>query len=88
MPGVVWGEGDDRVFQVVGVNHNEEWFDVLGDRDPQLTTVRGDRAAVIPVGDPPVGVIMIGWSSDDCDYTVWIGPGLTLKEAIAYARRY
>ncbi len=49
---------------------------------------RGDPAIAIPVGDPPVGQITIGWSSNGCDYTVWVGPGLTLEEAIAYAQRY
>lgn len=87
-PRVAWGNGDDQVSQAVGVNRSAEWFPNLPADDPQRTAVRGDPAIAIPVGDPPVGQITIGWSSNGCDYTVWVEPGLTLDEAIAYAQRY
>jgi hypothetical protein len=50
--------------------------------------VRGQAAVVVPIGDAPVSQIAIAWNIGDCAYTVWVGPGLTLDEAMAYAGRY
>lgn len=87
---VTWGIGDDQTIQAVGVfavTLPSEFDDLPIDSD-QRVEVRGADALVIPVGDPPVSEIYFMWESDGCPYTVWVGPGLELGEAIAYAGRF
>jgi hypothetical protein len=87
---VTWGVGDDQTTQAVGVfavTRPSEFDDLPIDSD-QRVEVRGADALVIPVGDPPVSEIYFMWELDGCPYSVWIGPGLELAEAIAYAGRF
>jgi hypothetical protein len=60
----------------------------LAPDDGKDAFVRGQPASVIAIGDPPISQVAIVWSTGDCAYTVWVGPGLDLDEAIAYAGRY
>jgi hypothetical protein len=86
VPYVSWGNGGDRVTQGVEVGNPDEWD--LPPGHPQVTAVRGIRAVVIPVGDAPESEIQIIWRAGACRYTVWIGPGLTIGQAGAYANAY
>jgi hypothetical protein len=93
---VVWGEHEDRVWQVGGRDAVErpdfspaDWdFSDLAEDDAQLVDMDGHQRLVLPVGDPPVSQIQIRFVAGNCPYVMWIGPGLSLEDAVGYARRF
>jgi hypothetical protein len=85
---VTWSLGTEEVTQAVAMMDNGQ-APIGSDPDGAPNAlVRGRPASVIPIGDAPVSQIAIVWSVGDCRYTVWVGPGLTVDEAIGYAGRY
>ena len=83
---VTWSAGDEQVVQAVDIGGAEG---SKLDADHGLeAAVRGQAARVVAIGDPPISQVAIHWSVGPCSYTTWVGPGLTLDEAIAYAGRY
>lgn len=80
---VSWGSGADTVTQ--RVEANEGPFE-MPPAEPVI--VRGQPGFVNAIGDSPDALIQMGWNEDDCAYMVWLGPGVTLEEAIDYAGRY
>lgn len=87
----VWGDGADRVALLPEISEDtESWFESsdLPAGHRQRVSVRGNDGVVIPVGDPPLSQINFAWRDGPCDYTVWVGPGLKLKDAIDYASRF
>ena len=78
---VAWGADQDRVVQRIGGSP-------LGDLTdwPQSVTLRDTEALVVPIGDP--GQIAFVFTMNDCSYTTWIGPGITLRAARQYASSY
>lgn len=85
---LTWSLGAEEVTQAVEIKGNTQAPAGLDPDAPPNAVVRGRPASVIPIGDPPVSQIAIAWSVGDCSYTVWIGPGLTVDDAIEYAGRY
>ena len=83
---VTWSAGDEEVIQALDIAGAEG--SQLDADDGLEAAVRGQAARVVAIGDPPISQIAIQWSVGPCSYTTWIGPGLTLEEAIAYAGRY
>ena len=84
-PLAVWGESSQYpVHQGFGYTV----FDASELGDGPTTTVRGNNAVIVPIGDGHVGQIAVVWAENSCVYTVWVGPGLTLDDAIAYAESY
>jgi hypothetical protein len=82
-PMVSWGSGIDTVMQRVEV------YDSDVEMPPaERVTIRGLPGFVTPVGDGPESNIQMWWVDGDCLYLVWVGPGLTVDEAIEYAERY
>jgi hypothetical protein len=82
-----WSLGAEEVTQAMEIKGNAQALGLDPDAAPSAV-VRGQPASVIPIGDAPVSQIAIVWSVGDCSYTVWVGPGLTVDEAIEYAGRY
>lgn len=85
---VSWGSGSDTVTQAV-----EPWqapFDPPDVRivirgQPGFATLVTDWPQSVDPGEP---VVQLGWVEDGCRYSVWIGPGVSLEEAIDFAARY
>lgn len=93
---VTWGEpappdeaapeGVTAVQQFLG--GNQEDFALLADSDQRIT-VEEFQADVVPIGDPPLGIINIEIVDDDgCLREYGVGPGLELEEAIAFTRAW
>jgi len=85
---ITWSLGAEQVTQAVsriGIGQASAGLD-QGAAPNAL--VRGQPASVIPIGDPPISQIAIAWRIGGCEYTVWVGPGLTLDQALDYAERY
>ena len=84
---VRWGVDDaDQVTQTFAVGTG--LLDIAS--GPQAVA-RGDfRAAVMPTGDPPLGGIGISIADDltGCVSTYFVGPGLELDEAVAFATQW
>ncbi|MPZ71161.1 MAG: hypothetical protein GEU71_16790 [Actinobacteria bacterium] len=88
---LVWGDGADRVALLAEIPAwVEPWVESsdLPVDHPQRVSVRGNDGVVIPVGDPPISQIFFAWRDGPCGYTVWVGPGLELDDAIDYASRF
>ena len=85
---VTWSLGVEEVTQAVGRMGNGQAPAGLRPDAAPNAVVRGRPASVIPIGDAPVSQVAIAWSVGECSYTVWVGPGLTLDEAMEYAGRY
>ena len=85
---VTWSLGTEEVTQAVAMMDNGQAPIGIDPDGAPNARVRGRPASVIPIGDAPVSQIAIVWSVGDCTYTVWVGPGLTVDEAIEYAGRY
>lgn len=84
-----WGGGRDEVVEAVG-EFGVGSVDSFGlpPNSPERVRVRDVDAVVIPVGDEGVGQVAVTWQVRDCPYTLWLAPGTTLDEAIAYAPRF
>jgi len=80
---VSWGSGADTVTQRVEMNQGP--FEMP---PAEPVVVRGQPGFVNAIGEVPDALIQMGWNEDDCAYMVWLGPGITLEEAIDYAGRY
>lgn len=88
-PLTTWGSGNDSVSQAGGEvalkAMGESAFDSESWADEQVVLARGVERIVVPVGDP--GQIQILFQQEDCYYINWIGPGISLEDAIEYAGR-
>lgn len=85
---VTWSTGVEQVTQVVGTIGKAHAPAGLDPDAAPNAMVRGRPASVIPIGDAPISQIAIVWSVGDCEYTMWVGPGLSVEDAMAYAGRY
>jgi hypothetical protein len=74
---LAWGKGEDRVVQLAGANP-------LGLEESRTNQVafRSTRAHVTAIGDP--GQIAFVFRLNDCIYTNWIGPDISMTDAEAY----
>lgn len=87
------GDGSDAVVQVLELDPLSEspsvWFDEAAGSD-QIRSSRRYEAAVIPVGDPPLGRILIyvRETGTQCIRIYLIEEGFTLEEAIAYGQSF
>jgi hypothetical protein len=90
---LAWGTGKDEVT----LGRGRELF---ADAPPDLVfppadwpdrqTVHKDGVDryVVPVGDPPLGVIRIEFLYRDCPYVLWMQSGHELEEAMDHAARF
>jgi len=74
---LAWGKGDDRVVQRPGANPLE-----LGEDWPNQVALRGTRARVTAIGDS--GEIAFVFTLNECIYTNWIGPSISMNNAETY----
>jgi hypothetical protein len=82
----VWGQGTDRIALAAGeapLGSPAEW---LADPAVPRTVVRGLEAAIVAIGDGGVGEMAILWRQEGCTYTLWLAPGTTVEQAMAYGR--
>jgi hypothetical protein len=83
----VWGAGDARVTQVVGLPvFDPEELAARGEGAP--IDVRGSAGRAQAIGDAPLGEVAFAWSIGSCAYTVWIGSGFELPAVVEYANEY
>lgn len=89
-PATIWGAGADQVVQAGGVVAlalaGDDGFDTSSWAEDQIVEVDGVDRFVIPVGDP--GQIQILFVVEGCPYINWVGPGLTIEDALDYASRF
>lgn len=83
-PMVSWGSGADIVTQLAGDRDGRPELP-LG-RPPVL--VRGYESSVVAMGDLPASQILIRWEEQGCPYAVWVGPDLTIEQALDFAGRF
>jgi hypothetical protein len=76
-----WGSEGDLVEQSVGSFGLPD----VEQASFEPASIRGAGARVIPTER---GTMTVSWQEGDCRYTVWLGPGVTEREAIEYAARY
>ena len=81
---VSWGSGTDTVTQRVAPNPDQG---STQSPDDDLVLIRGERAFVELINDPPESLIQIAWIEGECAYINWV-EGITLDEAIDFARRF
>lgn len=77
---IVWGTGSNQVAQMVGNPLS------IADSWASRTEFRGSEALFATVGDP--GQIAFFFVVDGCEYTTWVGPGISVREARTYFRTY
>ncbi len=82
-----WGNGRDRISLLPEIPRDFA-FDLDEVPATQLVQVRGSRGAAIPIGDGATGQIVVTWRDDGCSFTLWVGPGLSLRDVREYARRF
>lgn len=77
---VVWGTGTNQVAQKVGnpLDLTEDWA--------SRTEFRGGEALFATVGDP--GQIAFFFMVGRCEYTTWLGPGVSVRDARTYFRTF
>jgi hypothetical protein len=93
-----WGSGDGQVAQAArrigasgvascapGEMQALDGCQPLGDA---TATVRGHPAFVVAVGNEVESQVRIDWLEAGCAYQTWVGPGLTVEQALDYAARY
>jgi hypothetical protein len=85
---VTWSLGPEEVTQAVQLLDDGRQPAVFDPGHAPNALVRGRPAWVIPVGDAPISQLAIVWRAGDCAYTMWVGPGLSVEEAMGYAGRY
>lgn len=76
-----WGTGAEAVRQSVGTYGLPD-VEQVAFVPAQL---RGEAARVV---SPDGNRQAISWRAGDCRYTIWVGPGLTVDQAVEYAERY
>lgn len=81
---VSWGSGTDTVTQRVAPNPDRG---PTQSPDDDQVLIRGERAFVELINDPPESLIQIAWIEGECAYINWV-EGITLDEAIDFARRF
>ena len=86
-----WGDTErTRLTQAVRtVDEDNDPFDLVSGSS-QLIEIDDFTAAVLPVGDPPLGSIGITISDrlDGCDRSYFVGPGLETAEVVAFTRQW
>lgn len=81
---VVWGSGQDRVEQIVGISYYDGLATLVRD-----TGVREHQATLYRLGEDQDGLdLAISWTEDDCSYTVFLAPGTTVESATSFASGY
>jgi hypothetical protein len=97
-----WGDGHDQVIVGWGEEMLEassfeaEKFPPADWPEAQIVMKDGVRRVVVPIGDPPLGSIVVQFVVDDCPYSLWLSgegddgepQGYTLEEAVEYSRRF
>lgn len=74
---LAWGKGADRLVQLPGANPLE-----LGKDWPKEVPLRGSHARVTAIGDP--GQVAFVFALNECVYTNWLGPGISMDDAETY----
>jgi hypothetical protein len=81
---VIWGDGQDRVDQRVGLS----FYGGSGDRVLFNVAVRGNPAIVYST-DPEFGEILaLSWTEAGCDRTLLFDASMDAEEIARYAARY
>ena len=86
---VVWGDGPDRIEQIVGIDYNSGV-----DTETIAAVDVGGRPATLyrfvesEVQSNASGILAISFESDGCSITVFLPVGMTVEEAKGYATRF